>query len=407
MSDKRISTARIAVSNIVHQRFRSVCIVLLIALTTLLIAGGTLLGVGLQNGVESIDARLGADAMIIPLSADSDFEGALLNGSPSTFYLPPDAMERLDTIEGVERATGQLFISTFDSEHCAALLQIIGYDPETDFVVKPWLASSEVTEPENGEVIVGSNVTLDVGDKLQLFALNLEIVGKLDKTGMGFDNSVFVNRETAHMLLGEYEKYAGAFPLPEGEDGNDVVSAILLDVDNSFDPVVFQRSVNEGFRGEGVRYVSSQALMASTSKNLGLVLGVLAVLLSALWVFAVFVLAVIFTLTLNERQREFGVLQALGATRGKLASIVLSEVALLCAGGALIGIGVVCLIVFPYSSLIESVLQTAYLPPRSLTVSVILGSCFVAGTAIGPLASLFSLARIGRSEVYENMREGL
>lgn len=403
----RITTWKIALNNIVHRQFRSVCIVLLIAVTTLLITSGTLLGFSLRNGVESINARLGADAMIVPRSAGDSFEGALLSGSPSTFYLTADVANRIVRLDGIERATAQLFISTFDSEHCAALVQIIGYDPASDFIVTPWLKSSKITEPGYGEVVIGGNVQLQPGDEMPLFSVKLNVAGVLDKTGMGFDNAVFVNLETAQMLLGEYEKFASALPLPEGVGTEDVVSAILIDFKSGTDTQAFQQNLNQEFRTDGIRYVSSQALLAGISKNLNLVIGILLVLLGALWVFAVFVLAIIFTLALNERQREFGILRAIGATRRKLMSIVLLEAALLCAAGAICGVGMVCLIVFPYNELIKRVLQTAYLPPQSFSVVIILLLCFLSGTVTGPLASLFSAVRIGKNEALENMQEGL
>jgi putative ABC transport system permease protein len=402
-----MSTAAIAVNNILHRSFRSVCIVLIIALTTLLITGGTLLGFSLKKGIDSTEARLGADAMIVPQSAADSFEGALLSGSPSTFYLTVEAANRIMRTEGIERATRQLFISTFDSEHCAALVQIIGYEPETDFVVLPWLKGSGVKEPAYGEVVIGDNIQLKTGEKMPLFAVELEVAGVLDKTGMGFDNSAFVNMDTAKMLLTEYEKFAGALPLPEGVNEDGVVSAILLDIKSGVDPLAFQRSINYGFRNDGVRCVSSQALLASASKNLGLATGILTVLLAAVWVFAVFVLAIIFTLALNERRREFGILRAIGATRRKLTAILLAESALLCVAGATVGVGAVCLIVFPYKALIARVLQTAYLPPQSGAVAGIFAVCFVLGAVIGPLASLFSATRIGKSEAFVNIREGL
>ncbi len=335
------------------------------------------------------------------------FEGALLSGSPSTFYLTADVANRIVRLDGIERATAQLFISTFDSEHCAGLVQIIGYDPASDFVVTPWLKSSKITEPGYGEVVIGGNVQLQPGDEMPLFSVKLNVAGVLDKTGMGFDNAVFVNLETAQMLLGEYEKFAAALPLPEDAGTEDVVSAILIDFKSGTDTQAFQQNLNQEFRTDGVRYVSSQALLAGISKNLNLVIGILLVLLGALWVFAVFVLAIIFTLALNERQREFGILRAIGATRRKLASIVLLEAALLCAAGAICGVGMVCLIVFPYNELIKRVLQTAYLPPQSFSVVIILLLCFLSGTITGPLASLFSAVRIGKNEALENIQEGL
>jgi putative ABC transport system permease protein len=407
MSGGRLSTARIAMRNITHRGFRSGCIVLLVAITTLLITGGTLLGFSVRNGVESISARLGSDAMIVPEAARDGFEGALLNGSPSTFYLPVHTADRIMRLDGVERAATQLFISTFDSSHCGALVQIIGYDPAADFVIAPWLNGSKVTEPGYGEVVIGGNVELKVGEKFPIFAVKLDVVGVLDKTGMGFDNSVFVNMETAQMLLGEYKKFTGAVPLPEGAGVNEVVSAVLLDFKKGTDLAAFRRNVNIGFRGEGVRYVSSQTLLQNTSKNLGLVIGILTVLLAAVWVFSFFGLAVIFVFALNERQREFGILRAIGATRRKLTAIVLTESTLLCGAGAALGIGVVCLIVFSYNTLIERVLRTVYLPLDSGAAAGLLTVCFVLDTIVGPLASLFSVARIGGNETLANIREGL
>jgi putative ABC transport system permease protein len=406
MSGSGISTAKIAVNNILHRRFRSACIALLISVTALLITGGTLLGFSLQNGIDSINARLGAEAMIVPRSAGDSVEGALLGGVPSTFYLTAGAVKGILEIDGIERATSQLFISTFDSPHCAALVQIIGYEPETDFVVKPWLKGSKVAEPGYGEVVAGGNLQVATGDRIQFFAVELDIVGTLDKTGMGFDNSAFVNMETAKMLLREYERYAGALPLPEGTDTDGVVSALLLDFKNGADIAAFQRSVNQDFRDENVRFVSSQTLLQNTAKNLGLVDGILTVLLAAIWIFAVFVLAIIFTFALNERRREFGILRTIGATRRKLISIILCEASLLCGAGAFAGVSAVCLIVFPYSALIERTLQTAYLPPDSGTVAWLLAACFALGAVTGPLASLFSMAHIGKNDALANLREG-
>jgi putative ABC transport system permease protein len=240
-----------------------------------------------------------------------------------------------------------------------------------------------------------------------LFWVNVKVVGKLDKTGMGFDNSFFVNMETARMLFAEYQKFPEAAPLPEGADSDSVVSAVLIDVKKDTDITAFQRNIHRRFRNEGVGYVVSQTWVASTAKNLDIVTGVLTVLLSAIWVFAVFALAVIFVLMFNERKREFGILRAIGATRKKLKRILLCEAALLCGAGALCGAGFAGLVVFSCNPLIEHILQTVYLPPRYFSALLILLLGFVSGAAAGPLASFFSAGIAGRNEVFENMREGI
>ncbi|MCL2382201.1 MAG: ABC transporter permease [Treponema sp.] len=405
MSSGRISTVKIALNNILHRRFRSACIALLIALTTLFITGGTLFSAGLRNGINSVSARLGADLMVFPHHAGPGLEALLLAGASSTIYLSADVARRVMELDGIERATKQIFISTYDSEHCIELAQVIGYDPQTDFVIRPWLLGSQLTEPEYMETVVGANVTASVGMIVPLFDIYVKIVGQLDRTGMGFDNTFFVNMETARTLFEAYLSFPYSQPLPEGMDIDSVVSVVLIDIRSDKDPVEFQRSLHFGFRGEGVSYMMSQVWVLNTARNLDLVAGVLGVLLAAMWIFAVFALVVIFVLMFNERRREFGILRAIGATRKKLAGILLTESALLSGGGAFLGAVLAGLVVFSYNPLIGHILQTVYLPPRILSALLIVLLGFVSGSAAGPAASFLSVRITGKSEVFANMRE--
>jgi putative ABC transport system permease protein len=102
----RLSAIKIALNKIWHRRFRSACIALSVTVATLLITVGTLLGCGLRSGVESVNARLGADAMVAPQSAENNFEAALPGGYPSTFYLARDTAKRILQIDGILRAIG-------------------------------------------------------------------------------------------------------------------------------------------------------------------------------------------------------------------------------------------------------------------------------------------------------------
>jgi len=406
MSSGRLSTVKIALNNILHRRFRSTCIVLLIGLTTLFTTGGTLFGAGLRNGINSIRARLGADVMVYPEGAGPTLEGVLLIGEPSTFYLSYEIARQIMAFEEVQQATVQLFISTYDSEHCVELAQVIGYDPETDFVIRPWILGSNIPEPGYRETVVGANVTADVGMMVPLFDVYVKIVGRLDRTGLGFDNTFFVNMETARMLFEAYLTFPEAVPLPEGMDASSVVSAVFLNLRPGADEFAFQWRLHRYFRAEGVRYVMSQVWIDNTTRNLNIVTAVLIVLLSSAWIFAVFALAVIFVLMFNERRREFGILRAIGTTRKKLMNILLCESVLLSSAGALCGAVLAGLILFSYNPLIEHFLQTVYLPPRPLPSVVILLAGFFSGAVAGPVASLFSARISGKNEIFANMREG-
>jgi putative ABC transport system permease protein len=376
--------------------------VVLVALVAIVISGGSLLAYSLINGIESTESRLGADAMFVPLGAEQDIQGALLQGEPGSFYIEGTVAENLLHAEGVAQASPQLFIATFDSSHCAFPAQIIGYDPSTDFVISPWLSKEIDARLEYGEVIVGNGVSRDAGDELLMFNKLYNVVGRLDKTGMGFDNAVFINMETARSVVADYSTFEEAVTVPEGEG---VASVVMVKIKDGFDPEKFAKNVRDVFRADGIGVVLPKAMIDDLSANLNFSLTLLAILVAALWALSISVLAIVFTIALHSRTREFGVLRAIGATRRKLAGIVLSESFLIGLGGAGIGIGLLCLVLFPFRSLITDSFNTAFLFPSALGSALILAAAFALSLSMGPLAAVYAAIRIGRQETFSILRE--
>jgi putative ABC transport system permease protein len=396
-----MSTFSIAWNNLLHRPFRLICLAALIAVTSFAIAGGTLFGLGLRNGVESTAARLGADLMFLPPGADRDLEGALLEGKPSTFYLSGDAVRLLAGLAGIKRASPQFYISTFDSAHCGSLVQIIGYDPDTDFVIAPWLAEQVSGGPKRGEIVIGDAIQLEVGEEMLIFGSRYKVAGKLEKTGMGFDVTVFAGKETARMLIDEYEQYVGAIPMPD----ENAASVVVAEIGEGIDHEAFAKEIRKTHRNIDV--ILPQAIIGNLAKHLDLTVGILAGLPIALWLLSAFVLVIVFTITLHERKREFGVLRALGATRKKLIGILLTESVLLCAAGAGAGVLLFCVTALPFNTLIESKLESSYLLPAAGVTASVLGACFLFCAALGPFAAAVSVLRIGRAETSLIMREDL
>ncbi|MDR1573061.1 MAG: ABC transporter permease [Clostridiales Family XIII bacterium] len=396
-----MSTLIIALNNLMHRRFRLFFLAALVGLIAFVITGGVLLASSLRNGVESTAARLGADAMFLPPGAGRDLEGALLEGKPSTFYLSGESVRGLSGAAGVKRSSPQLFVATFDSSHCSALVQIIGYDPETDFVIAPWLTEEVPGGPGRGEIVIGNAILLETGEEMQLFGTKYRVAGRLEKTGMGFDVSVFANTETIRMIIDEYETYLGAIPMPD----ENAASAVVAEIADGIDHEAFAKNIRKNYRNVDV--ILPQAIIGNLAKNLDLTIGVLTVLPIVLWIVLAFVLAIVFTIALNERRREFGVLRALGATRKKLVGILLAESALLSAFGAGGGILLFCITVLPFGALIENRLGAEYLPPSALDAALLLGLCFLLCAAGGPIAAVLSAVRIGRAETSLVMREEL
>jgi putative ABC transport system permease protein len=125
-----------------------------------------------------------------------------------------------------------------------------------------------------------------------------------------------------------------------------------------------------------------------------------------LWVLSLIVLTAVFSGSIHERKKEFAVLRILGATRKKLAGMVLGESALAGIAGGAAGVVLASLVVFPFSTLISERLGLPYLEaPFSSIALLVLGSLFLS-VLVGPLASLYSAIRISRAETYFTMREG-
>ncbi|MFP3154314.1 FtsX-like permease family protein [Lachnospiraceae bacterium ZAX-1] len=403
MKPQTLSAFNIALFNIRRRYFRAFCMAGLVAVLSFVLIGGTLIAVSLSQGIRSISNRLGADALFVPLGYEQHIEGALLRGEPSAFYFEGEIIEKLRAFDGIEKASPQLFIASFDSPHCSAEVQMIGYDAQTDFVIAPWLTRAVSGGPGKGEVVVGSSINGDTGDVLQFFSSDYTVVGKLEKTGMGFDTSVFLNMDVARLALQEYVSYGG-----EGVSGEvaDAVSSIAVDVKSGVDVMEFAKEARRAFHDERVSVVLPQTMIGSLSGNMKSLLLVIAVLIVFLWALAVAVLALTFTGILGERKREFGIYRVLGATRGKLAWIILSESCILSLLGAVVGAALLALFFFSFSPLISLTLDMPYLVPSGVTLFLLFSGGLLVSFLTGPIASLFSALRIGHIATNAIMREG-
>jgi putative ABC transport system permease protein len=402
MHKKALSVFAISLQNIKRRPFRSLCLAGVAALLAFVLTGGSLLASSLVNGARSMAARLGADALLVPAGYEQEVAGALLRGEPGSFYLDADVAERLLHAEGIEQASPQLFIASFDSPHCSAEVQMIGYDPKTDFVISPWLSRTLPGGPGENEIIIGSSITGRTGDDMLFFSRKYRVTGRLERTGTGFDTSVFVNMDTARRALADYVSLGGG-NVPEGEGA---VSSIAVRIRRGLDPNTFSRNIRYGFRSENVGVVLTQTMLSSISGSLKVLVGIIAVLVVFLWLLALGSLALLFSVTLNERKREFGVYRALGATRRTLARLVLAESALVSLAGALAGVALLSLVYFSFSPLIGISVAMPYLQPTGGTIALLLAGGLLAAFATGPLASLRGAARIGSLAAAAILREG-
>ena len=153
-----IALRGLPIENLKRKPFRTGALLAVVTILALTFFGGTMLTMNLNTGMTSMEKRLGADLMVVPQNTVQKAEALLTNGNPSTFYFTKDIADEVMQADGIAQATEQTYISSLAAACCAEKLQIIGYDPDTDFVIEPWVASQFEGPLEDGQMIAGANV---------------------------------------------------------------------------------------------------------------------------------------------------------------------------------------------------------------------------------------------------------
>ena len=285
------------------------------------------------------------------------------------------------------------------------MVQLIAYDPETDFVVRPWMAEKHGGSVEDGQIVAGNRITVRADNTIRLLGHNYPVAARLSRSASGLDTSIFMTMNTMRLLIGRARAEGYDFlAVQEKEMERRAVSAVLAKIDPSNPPARLAQTIQR--ENAGVDVVVSQSVFSRISEALAGLSTYIRLFSIILWVLSLIVLAAVFSGSIHERKKEFAVLRIIGATRGKLAGIVLCESAITGIAGGAAGIVLASLVVFPFSTLISERLGLPYLDaPLSNVTLLVLGSLLLSALA-GPLASLHAALRISKAETYYTMREG-
>jgi putative ABC transport system permease protein len=364
--------------------------------------GGSVLVYGLAKGADSLSKRLGADIMIVPSGYESAAGGILLRSEPSTFSIDSEWLGKVSSMEGVGAASPQLLVASLNSECCSVPVQLIGYDPNTDFIIGPWIKTRLQGPVYGGNVVVGNAINAEIGGKLKFFEREYTVAAKLDRTGMGFDASVFMTIDAARAAAGDFVRQGGHFPARA-----DSISSIFLRVSDGFsvDEVVGGIQKKYGYGDSGIALVPTRKFIHNVASGLNTLVFFIVALESIIWIMAALVLAIVFSATVSERRREFGIFRSLGATRGKLTALVLFESGLISFYGGVIGTFLAGLAVLPFRVYIGSVLEMPYIQAPIGRLALIFSASLLLSFAVGPLASLMPSIKAGKSDVYSVIRE--
>lgn len=385
--------------NLMQRKRRSICLICMVALLVFVALAGTLLASGVQNGLQSATDRMGAEILVVPAGYDEKVEGLLLRSEQGAFYFTDATADQLSKIEGVDKITSQLYIQSMNAACCSVPVQLIAYEPESDFVIRPWIYDSLHRDPGDMDVVCGSLIDAIPGDTITLFGQTLNVVAKLDETATGFDSSIFMTRTTAEVLIARSAEQAEA-PL---QIAADQISCVLI---NS-DPATGVETLAERIRAEvdDVDVISTDSMLGGVAAQVRQISNVIYAVIALIWAMSTVLTAVVFVFSINERSREFGIYRVLGFSRRAIHSILVREVFSLCIAGWAASALVCAMIVFPFKSLISFAMEIPYLMPGNAEIAAYYLLSLGLTLLTGIVSCAVSLKRISKLDVFHLIKE--
>jgi putative ABC transport system permease protein len=249
-----------------------------------------------------------------------------------------------------------------------------------------------------GQAIVGSSIDLEnANTSLHLLGYDLEVAGRLVSTGTDIDQTIFVSFETAEQLALAISQQ----PRPR-EFSFDRISALMVEIQLGYRAEEVAVRILEGIPGV-VPLETPDLFQAERGHMIGVLRTLLSILVGV-WGLAVVFIGLVFAIVVNDRERDIGVLRALGSPGRFIQKALLLEGILIAAVGGLAGVLLTSLVLYTLGDrLARAISLPLVLPtPAGLASLSILGQLLTVGSVA--LAAYLPAWLISRKEVAVVMR---
>lgn len=382
-----LNLRRVPLMTIRAHPVRSLVIAILALAQAACVFGGFILVGATRAELTLAERRLGADLVVYPTRCLNQVEKKrlLMLGTPVGCHQPRSALARMSANEDIAAVSYQLYVSETLADGSARW--IVGFQPETDFVLGPWMREGEHASLPHGSVVVGSSVPGGDGQSLSVFGQERPIGAHLLATGSELDDAVFVSMDTLTDMMADAR--AAGEDIDASLDPATHYSAALVRASDSDAIESVTNWINLYVRKvSAVRATEALAGAASGIRaHRGVAIGVLGVT----WVVLLSALIIVQLSLMNERSQELAVWRSIGASRSIMSRVMLSESALLHAAGAFAGVCLAALTV-PFVG-DGSLVEVLAAPATSLPLA---GLSLVAITCVGVAGTRLALARVSR-----------
>lgn len=390
----------VSLKNLKRKPMRTGLLFAIVAVVSCTLFTATLFLKSINNAFRIGTYRLGADILVVPESAETKAKSALLSGEPTQFLMDRSVLDRVKQIEGVKDATPQLFIKPTSFTCCFNVdVFLIAFDPTTDFTIHPWLERHLSRTLGDNEIITGREVPVIVGDTVPFFGTMFRVAGTMEPTGMDFfDRAAFMSLDAAYKMA-EISKTKAIQPL---DIGRDKISTVLVRLAEDFTPDRVGLRIEHDI--PGVKALVSDTVISTVRKQLsGLIHAILTISL-ILWIIVLLIMAFAFTMIVNERRREIGLLRAMGANKKHISAIILTEAATISAGGGAAGILFGLLLLMSFKNLMLHYLRLPYLFPAPFHLIILIIGALIVSLFTGLFSALLPSYSVLKMEPYEAIR---
>lgn len=313
---------------------RTVILIILTLVQTVCAFGGMVAVGHMRQELEKNEARLGADLLVYPTAAVSRIsaENILMQGTPVEVYRDRSMLSRMDSCEGIDAVSHQIFIKDTSAE--GSDIWIAGFDPDTDFILTPWLKNGESVRIPDGSVLAGSKVKISEQNTVMLFKKEWTVGAHLEETGSEMDETVYVPMGTLRDMIDAsvkagIETYAAVDP-------EKCFSVALVRVNDKSKVAGVTDWINIYVRK--VTAIRSEDTLTKAAADIQGTTRVLAVTAAGAWLILLLALGITQSMLVKERMKEIYVWHAIGASRRIVKRIMLTEAFWIHLFGSLTGI---------------------------------------------------------------------
>ena len=400
-----LSLARLPWMNLRGYPVRSGILAFFSMLMAMAMFGGTMIVCGIDRGLGTVESRLGADIMVTPADASSDFDAQafLVGAEPSYFYMDEGVAGEVAGVDGVGAASPQLFLATARASCCSGRYQVIAFDPATDFTIQPWISdTSGASSLGDMEVVVGANVGVSDPENFSLFGHRLRVVAQFDQTGSTLDNAVYANFDTARILIdSSLEKGLNKYT---SLDTDHIISSVMVRVEPGRDVNAVASDI--AARVPGVSVATSTTLVSGISRSLDNTSRTVTTLIALVWGVGLVMMTLMFVMMVVERKREFGTLLVVGAHRRLVSRVIALEAVILNAAGGALGILISGVLIVSFSGLVQQTIGIGFLVPSLAVIAALVALVLASMGLVALVSSWIALRCLNMADASALLKEG-